>query len=82
MKITSTVLSLVFITANLYADKNWIAIEPVDQETPKQNPKPDGNLSQIESITKIIKLIDGTEKEKSTPENDKNWYILKPMEKK
>ena len=76
MKTTSAVLFLLFIAANLYADKNWIAIEPLNQETPKQNPKPDRNLSQTESITKIIKLIDGTEKEKSTPENDKNWYIL------
>ena len=76
MKITSAVLSLLFMTVNLYADKNWIAIEPLNQEITKQNPKPDENLSQIESITKVIKLIDGTEKEKSTPENDKNWYIL------
>lgn len=80
MKITSAILFLLFIAANLYADKNWITIEPLNQETPKQNPKPDRNLSQTESITKIIKLIDGTEKEK--PSNDKNWYVLQPMEKK
>jgi hypothetical protein len=82
MKTSLVILFLVFITANLYANKNWIAIEPLNQETPKQNPKLDGNLSQTESITKIIKLIDGTEKEKPSTENDKNWYILKPMEKK
>lgn len=75
-------VSLVFIIANLYADKNWIVIEPINQETPKQNLKPDGNLSQIESITKIIKLIDGIEGEKPSTDNDKNWYVLKPMEKK
>ena len=60
MKFTSLTLSLVFITANLYADKNWIEIEPLNKEIPKQNSKPDENLSQIESITKVIKLIDGT----------------------
>ena len=82
MKFTSLTLSLVFITANLYADKNWIEIEPLNKEIPKQNSKPDENLSQIESITKVIKLIDGTEKEKPSTDNDKNWYVLKPMEKK
>ena len=82
MKFTSLTLSLVFITANLYADKNWIEIEPLNKEIPKQNPKPDENLSQIESLTKVIKLIDGTEKEKPSTDNDKNWYVLKPMEKK
>ena len=82
MKTSLVILSLVFITANLYADKNWIAIEPLNQETTKQNPKLDENLSQTESITKIIKLIDGTEKEKPSTDNNKNWYVLKPMEKK
>ena len=87
MKITSLLLFTVFITMNLYADKNWIAIEPIDKtKTSKQNTKLNVNLSQIEPIKKMIKnatvikqLIDSSKKEKASTNNDKHWYALENM---
>ena len=75
MKIISLTLMLIFLTINLYADKNWIQIEPKS--------KVDVNLSQIEPINKMIKkatvfkqLIDAMSKKENVDTNDKNWFIL------
>lgn len=77
-------LLLIFLTINLYADKNWIEIEPINKtKTVKPKTKLDVNLSQIEPINKMMKkvtvfkqLIDATGKKEKVKTNDKNWYIL------
>ena len=69
---------------NLYADKNWIQIEPTNKtEIAKSKTKLDVDLSQIEPINKIIKkatflkqLVDATRKKEKVDTNDKNWFIL------
>ncbi|MCF6340647.1 MAG: hypothetical protein L3J10_07860 [Sulfurimonas sp.] len=84
MKIISLMLLLIFLTINLYADKNWIEIEPINKtKTVKPKTKLDVNLSQIEPINKMMKkvtvfkqLIDATGKKEKVKTNDKNWYIL------
>ena len=89
MKIILTLLALAFITITLYADKNWIKIEPINKtQTSKSNTKIDVDLSQIEPINKIIKnaivikqLIDNSKKEKPTT-NDKNWFVFNTKESK
>lgn len=80
MKTVSLTLLLIFLTINLYADKNWIQIEPVNKN---QTTKPDVNLSKIKPINKMIKnvtvfkqLIDATRKKEKVTNNDKNWFIL------
>jgi len=89
MKIILTLLS--FIILNSHANENWIKIEPINTtQTPKQDPKIDINLSQIEPVNKMIKnatlikqLIDATGKKENTkPSNDKNWFVLKSEESK
>ncbi len=82
MKIVSLTLLLIFLTINLYADKNWIQIE-------KPKTKPDVNLSQIEPINKMIKnatvikqLIDATSKKEEPVNNEKNWFVLKSEDSK
>jgi len=87
MKITPTLFALALITITLYADKNWIQIEPINK-TQTSNSKLNINLSQIEPINKMIKnvtvikqLFDNTKKE--TPSiNSKNWIVLDNTESK
>ena len=90
MKITSLSVLLVFLTANLNADKNWIQIEPINK-TQEVKPKTrlDVNLSQIEPINKMMKnatvikqLIDATRTKEKVVRSDKNWFTLKPEENK
>lgn len=90
MKTKLLLFSLVLLTLDAYADKNWISIEPLNKtNTPMQNPQLDANLSQKESINKMInnvsiikQLFDGTKKEEVNADSNKNWYALKTMEKK
>jgi len=75
---------LIFLVINLYADKNWIPIEPVSNtKSKKSNTKLDVNLSQIEPINKMMKNITVVKQlinvisEKEKPiKNDKNWFIM------
>lgn len=83
MKKRVTILLSIFISTTLFADKNWIEIEPTNKtQTKKTDLKTDVNLSQIEPINKIIKnvtvvkqLMDATNKEEK-PTDDKNWFLL------
>ena len=84
MKTISLTLLLIFLTINLYADKNWIQIEPINKtQTSKLKTELDVNLSQIEPINKMMKnakvfiqLVDTTRKKEKVDTNDKNWFIL------
>ncbi len=83
MKIRLSLLSLLFGISNLYADKNWIPLEPINTpQTAKQTPKKDANLTQNGSISAIInnvavikQLMDGTKQDEDN-NNNKNWYPL------
>ncbi|MDY0233838.1 MAG: hypothetical protein RBS11_07335 [Sulfurimonas sp.] len=82
MKLMLLFLLLQIIT--LYANENWISIEPLDKTPTSKTPnKLDLNLSQIEPINKMIKnatvlkqLIDLTTKKELPATNDKEWFIL------
>ena len=84
MKIISLTLLIFFLTINLYADKNWIQIEPINKtQAAKSKTKLDVNLSQIEPINKMMKnatiikqLIDATSKKDEPTSNEKNWFVL------
>ena len=84
MKIISLTLVLIFLTINLYADKNWIQIEVINKtQTAKSKTKLDVNLSQIEPINKMMKnatvikqLIDATSQQDKPTSNEKNWFVL------
>ena len=84
MNTTSLTLLLIFLTINLYADKNWIEIEPVNKtKIVKAKTKLDINLSQIQPLNKMMKnvtvvkqLFDATSKKEKTTTNDKNWFTL------
>ena len=90
MKIVSLTLLLIFLTINLYADKNWIQIESINKtQTAKSKTKLDVNLSQIEPINKMMKnatvikqLIDATNKKEEPVNNEKNWFVLKSEDSK
>jgi len=77
-------LVFILLTINLYADKNWIQIEPINKtQTAKPKTKLDVNLSQIEPINKMMKnaivvkqLIDATNKKEKPATNEKNWFAL------
>lgn len=73
MKIIFYTVLIIFLTMNLYADKNWIEIE--------SNTKSDVELSQkkpinqmMQNITVVKGLIDGTRKKEKVNANDKNWF--------
>ena len=90
MKIILFIHVVIFLTLNLYADKNWIEIQPMDKaQTIKSSNKIDINLSQIEPINKMMKnvavikqLIGATTKKKKVATNDKNWFLLSPKNSK
>ena len=79
---------LIFLTTNLYADKNWIQIEPINKtQTAKSNTKIDVDLSQIKPINKMMKnatavkqLLDATSKKDEPTSNEKNWFVLNPKD--
>ncbi|MDD2790684.1 MAG: hypothetical protein PHU40_08495 [Sulfurimonas sp.] len=83
MKIKLPLLVLVFLTITLYADKNWIAIEPLNMNEPsKKIPQKDLNATQKESINTMLNkvaimrgLLEGTSKDEDK-EDEKNWYPL------
>ena len=83
-------LVFILLTINLYADKNWIQIEPISKtQTAKPKTKLDVNLSQIEPINKMMKnaivvrqLIDATNKKEKPATNDKNWFVLNSEDNK
>ena len=84
MKTILLTLATIFLTINLYADKNWIKIEPINKtETSKSKTNLDINLSQIKPINKMMKnarvlkqLIDATNKKEKVNITDKNWFII------
>lgn len=90
MKDISLTLLLTFLTINLYADKNWIQIEPRNEiQTTKLKSKLDVNISQIEPINKMMKnataikqLLDATSKKDLQSTNEKNWFVLNIEESK
>ena len=90
MKISSFTLVVIFLTINLYADKNWIQIEPINKtQTAKPKTKLDVNLSHLEPINKMMKnatvikqLIDATNKKEKPTSNEKNWFVLKGEDSK
>jgi len=89
-----TILTLItFISLSLFANENWIKIEPINQtKTSKTKSKLDVNLSQIGAISKLMKnataikqIIDttkATNKKEKDPTHDKNWFVLNYEESK
>ena len=83
-------LVFILLTINLYADKNWIQIEPISKtQTAKPKTKLDVNLSHLEPINKMMKnatavkqLIDATNKKEKPATNEKNWFVLKGEDSK
>ncbi len=77
-------LVFILLTINLYADKNWIQIEPINKtKIAASKTKFDVNLSQIEPINKMMKnatvikqLIDATSKKDEPTNNEKNCFVV------
>ena len=68
------IILLIFLTINIYADKNWIKIEPINKTTTtKSNTKLDANISKI---TILKQLIDTVNKKDEPSNDDKHWFIL------
>ena len=75
---------LLCISISLSANENWIEIKPVEvTQTPKPNPKEDGNLSQVQPINKMIKkatiikqLVDSINTKEKVPVDDKKWFVI------
>lgn len=75
---------LASITVNLYADKKWIPLEPINKaKSQKKSTKSDTRLSQFQPIAKLVQnavvikqLLDGSKREEKTLNNAKNWYKL------
>jgi len=87
---TLTLTLITFISLSLFANENWIKIEPINQtKTSKPKSKLDVNLSQIGAISKLMKnataikqIIDATNKKEKEPTPDKNWFVLNNEESK
>ncbi|MDA7817327.1 hypothetical protein N9A28_03995 [Sulfurimonas sp.] len=61
-------LTLLFLTTNIYADKNWIPIEPI-KEIKTQKPK--SSLDMNMSEAKVFKLlVDTIRKKENVRRND------------
>lgn len=78
-----TVLCL--FTLNLYAEKNWIEIEPLDKaqktkETSKVSLKSEPVNQMVQNIRVITKLLDSTSKKEDVKNNEKNWFVLNSKE--
>jgi len=89
MKKNNIFILMSFVLTTLYANENWIKIEPMNisqTPTPKQATPLDINLSKIESVNKIMKnvalikqIIDASnkkEKQIKSDKSDKNWFVL------
>ncbi|MDP2849755.1 MAG: hypothetical protein Q8O20_01640 [Sulfuricurvum sp.] len=87
MKGIGTVLAVLMLTAALYAEnreKKWIPIEPI---TSNHVSKLESNTSKLQSGNKTIQnlkiiknLLDHVNKGGVTPENERTWYSLEPMD--
>lgn len=90
-------LLFLFVTLNLYAQKNWIIIEPITQtqnqpHKPKPTPKIDVNLSQIAPLNsmmrnvtllqEIIKRGSQISKKRVATTDNKNWFTLESQTQK
>ena len=81
MKINSLII-LLFLTINLYADKNWIKIEPVNKtKTSKENTKQEPINKMIKNVGVIKQLLDSTGKKDKVSKDEKNWFALNNEEK-
>lgn len=77
------------ISTNLYANENWIKIEPINNtKTKKSYTKLDVNLSQIKPINRMMRnatvikqIIDTTSKIEKAYTNEKNWFELNKANK-
>jgi len=65
---------LIFLTTNIYADKNWIEIESENKPNVKKE-----NI-KIEPIIKQV--FYGTKKKTEATGNDKKWFVLHTEESK
>jgi len=70
MKIISFTL-LIFLTTNIFADKNWIQIEPHD----KTKIKTQKEKIKVKPIIKQV--LYGTKKKNGQISNEKNWFVFK-----
>jgi len=70
MKIISFTL-LIFLTTNIFADKNWIQIESHD----KTKIKTQKEKIKVKPIIKQV--LYGTKKKNGQISNEKNWFVLK-----
>ena len=90
MKTIPLILLLTFLIVNLYANKNWIEIEPINITIiVKSNTRLDINLSKIEPINKMMKkatiikeLIDATNKKAKPSSNEKKWFVVNKEDNK
>jgi len=86
MKIIITLMSFLIVSVSLYANENWIKIEPINTaqtQKLKQESQVDVNLSKIEPVNKMMKnvtlikqIIDATNKKEKQTKSDKNWFVL------
>lgn len=75
---------IVLVSIHLYANENWIKIEPIQTTQTKKTPsRLDVNLSQIEPINKMVKnatvikqILDATNKIEKQNTPQKNWFLL------
>ena len=82
MKIILLVFSL---TITLYADKNWIPIEPLDKTSiSKEKTNLDTNTSNASTINTLLKnsaaikqIIKSLDQDEEVNTSNKNWYELK-----
>jgi len=80
------ILSILLAITNLYADRKWIQIEPINtsRKTTHKIAQSDINISQVQPINKLIEgaqiikqLIDSPSyKKKPKQKSEKNWYVL------
>jgi len=77
MKIIFTLVSFFITFVSLYANENWIKIEPLHTQTPK--PKQE---VQIEKVSLIQQIINSTNKKEKQTKSDKNWFELNKEESK
>lgn len=80
-------LSVMVLTATLWAesaDKKWIPIEPIKVN---ENSKREGNISKLQVSPKMLQnlkviknLLDHVNKDGLNNDNPKNWYSLEPTD--
>lgn len=92
MKAVVVIACFLFITVNIYAQKEWIVIEPInsDENSKKSDDKSKQNIkispfqpvqTLLENAKVIQHLLDNkNDKEEPKADSEKNWYIIKNME--